>query len=78
MKRRTFRLPAICAHRDCARQISQRKFACTQHWFALPEELRHRLSSAAVALTVAPQRARIDALHAVHAEAIESWKGVPA
>lgn len=32
-----------CPAPGCGRQVPFERFACTQHWFSLPAELRERL-----------------------------------
>jgi hypothetical protein len=35
-----------CAHPDCHRTIRFGMFACRQHWFEVPTDLRRRLNDA--------------------------------
>jgi len=64
-----------CGHPQCQRLISPKQFACTSHWFSLPQEMRNRMYAQARSVWAGMTKAKLDALYAIHAEAQEFWQG---
>lgn len=63
-----------CGHPDCTAAISPRQFACTSHWFSLPKEMRNRMFAAARAVWAGASKPKLDALYAIHDEALAFWR----
>lgn len=61
-----------CPHAGCTRRITSDLFACSQHWFTLPETIRTRIHRAY--RNYSRGGGTFADLTAAHAQALSFWR----